>query len=521
MDNAIRQAGEIDIQPPDWVTFDVKDRLLLIAPADRLRELISQLEGFDITALQTDSADSEGIDASSWLTDTPDGLTGWLSDFTLSVAGETLQFDLVVDLSETPLIEREVLPLGYFAPRDDNELATVLTELPEMQGVFDKPRFFNYRADICAHERRGVEACSNCIDACPAEAITADGDGVSVNPNLCQGCGSCAAVCPSGAMSYTLPTLDVSLERLRAMITAWQAQDQDQAPIHLLIHDTQSGEALIEAIDDWPVEPLCFDIEEIGGLSMPFWLSAMAYGAASVTVLDALTHDDHDWQALQKEIDNTNQLLTGMGYQPAIHWLQTGQPEPLRAHMADRQSGPAIRPANHAGLDQKRRMTTMALTHLHQQAPEPQEQIALDKSAAFGEVLVDKDACTLCMSCVSVCPMGALVDGVDKPQLNFIEDLCVQCGMCETACPENAIDLAPRYLYDRDEARRTKLLYEEPIFHCIRCAKPFATQKMIDTMTEKLKDHHMFQGEALDRLKMCEDCRVKSMFSGKAHNAGR
>jgi hypothetical protein len=26
----------------------------------------------------------------------------------------------------------------------------------------------------------------------------------------------------------------------------------------------------------------------------------------------------------------------------------------------------------------------------------------------------------------------------------------------------------------------------------------------------------MFQGEALERLKMCEDCRVKAMFEGEA-----
>lgn len=518
MDNAIRQAGEIDIQPPDWVTFDVKDRLLLIAPADKLRELISQLEGFDITALQTDSTDSEKVDSSSWLTSTPDELTGWLSEFSLLIDGETRQFDLVLDLSEKPLIERQVLPLGYFSPRNDSELESVLNDLPEMQGVFDKPRFFNYRADICAHSRRGIEACSNCIDACPAEAITGIGDGISVNPNLCQGCGSCAAVCPSGAMTYALPTLDQSLNRLRQMIAAFRSHHSD--PLHLLIHDTQSGEALVEAVSDWPVEPLCFDIEEIGGLSMPFWLSAVAYGADSVTVLDALTHDDHDWQELKTEINNTNELLTGMGYQPVVHWLQTNQTDQLASHIAGLATGAEITPANYVGMDEKRRMTTMALTHLHEQAPEQSEEVKLDSTAAFGEIVVDKDACTLCMSCVSVCPMGALVDGVDKPQLNFIEDLCVQCGMCETACPENAIDLAPRYLYDRDEARRTKLLYEEAIFHCIRCSKPFATQKMIDTITGKLKDHHMFQGDALDRLKMCEDCRVKSMFSGKGHNAG-
>lgn len=153
------------------------------------------------------------------------------------------------------------------------------------------------------------------------------------------------------------------------------------------------------------------------------------------------------------------------------------------------------------------------MQHLHQQIETTTEILALDKNSAFGEIKVDTNTCTLCMSCVSVCPVGAVLDGVDKPQLNFIEDLCVQCGICEQACPEDAIELNARFLFNTEAVRKPRLLHEEAIFHCISCNKGFATQKMIDTMIEKLKGHAMFQGEALERLKMCEDCRVKAMFN--------
>ena len=43
--------------------------------------------------------------------------------------------------------------------------------------------------------------------------------------------------------------------------------------------------------------------------------------------------------------------------------------------------------------------------------------------------------CTLCLSCVSACPEGALADNPDKPQLRFIEKNCVQCGLCATHLP--------------------------------------------------------------------------------------
>ena len=46
-------------------------------------------------------------------------------------------------------------------------------------------------------------------------------------------------------------------------------------------------------------------------------------------------------------------------------------------------------------------------------------------------------------------------------------------------------------------------------FACISCGKLFASTTVIKKMNDKLKDHYMFNTpRALDRLKMCEDCRV-------------
>jgi hypothetical protein len=61
--------------------------------------------------------------------------------------------------------------------------------------------------------------------------------------------------------------------------------------------------------------------------------------------------------------------------------------------------------------------------------------------------------------------------------------------------------------------RNQRVLKAEEPLRCIGCGKPFATPSVIELMTEKLKDHPMFQGKGLERLKMCEDCRVRSMFN--------
>ena len=130
-----------------------------------------------------------------------------------------------------------------------------------------------------------------------------------------------------------------------------------------------------------------------------------------------------------------------------------------------------------------------------------------------GKIVVEKEACTLCLACVSVCPTSALADGQDIPQLRFDEWNCVQCGLCEKACPEEAITRNARFVYDPEIRRRTLILNEDVPFCCVVCGKPFATNAVMQTISARLKNHYMFQTpESKRRLQMCEDCRVRDMF---------
>src|SRR3546814_7446748 len=70
---------------------------------------------------------------------------------------------------------------------------------------FEKPRYVEYKAEICAHSRNRKTGCTRCLDVCPASAIAPDGDHVAIDPFICGGCGACHSVCPTGAASYALP----------------------------------------------------------------------------------------------------------------------------------------------------------------------------------------------------------------------------------------------------------------------------------------------------------------------------
>jgi ferredoxin len=169
-------------------------------------------------------------------------------------------------------------------------------------------------------------------------------------------------------------------------------------------------------------------------------------------------------------------------------------------------------PATFAAVADKRTTAALAIEHLLAHAPTPQRVIALSSGAPFGAIAVDRDACTMCMACVGACPVGAIGDSPETPQLRFVESKCVQCGICEKTCPERAIALSPR-LDLTPEAKTPRVLNEAAIVQCIRCGKPLGAGKMVERMIDRLAGHSMFAAPgALDRLRMCADCRILDMM---------
>jgi ferredoxin len=175
---------------------------------------------------------------------------------------------------------------------------------------------------------------------------------------------------------------------------------------------------------------------------------------------------------------------------------------------------PAIHAAAYGAPGDKREILFMALDHLVRALPgAAPEVVELPASAPLGEIIVDADRCTLCVSCATVCPRGAVTAEEGRPALVFFEARCVQCGLCEQACPEHAITLGPRLVTDRERRDRRRVLHEEAPFECIRCGKPFATRSSIEGVLARLEGHAMFDGEQQrQRLKMCGDCRVIDMM---------
>jgi ferredoxin len=429
--------------------------------------------------------------------------------------GAVSRCDILLDLSGgAPLFPAADLRDGYLRadPGDPAAVLRVVLRARDLVGVFDKPRYVSFTASLCAHSRSRIVGCRRCLDLCPTGAIAPAGDHVAIDAEICAGCGQCAAACPTGAASYALPPADALIRKLRSLLTAYR-EAGGTSPI-LLLHDEEHGGALIDALarhgDGLPAEVLPLAVNEVTQIGLEAIAAAFAYGAVAVQIA-LRARPRHDFRGLHDTVALARAILTGLGIPgECVATIETDDPFALGEAL--RATGPRAATngvATFLPLGGKREVLRTALQELHRVAPSPADIVALPAGAPFGAVEVDTTGCTLCLSCVSACPTGALTDDPERPLLRFTESACVQCGLCKATCPEKVITLTPRLAFGAVAAPRV-LKAEEP-FQCIRCGKPFGVKSTIERVAAKLEGRHWMYQQAsprLDLVKMCDDCRV-------------
>lgn len=431
--------------------------------------------------------------------------------------GVKLNADLVVDVStDEALVTAPEKRDGYFHPDIGNPMLVqkALFEITDLVGEFEKPRYIKYDPEICVHARSTQVGCSRCLDVCPTGAITSGNDEVVINPYICAGCGSCASVCPTGAAKYELPAGNFIYERLKLLLDTYSETGGENAI--LLVHDTRHGEDMISVMARMgrglPANVLPFAVNEVTQIGFDFMSVALGYGAEKIYILTG-PGNVGETDGLLGQIDLIEAISSGLSYgENRVSIIDLIDPDALAEVLYDKFDLPPMAKGDFIAMGGKREIVNLAVNHLHEHAPSPVDLVALPTGAPFGTIEVNTDGCTLCLSCVSACPTGALKDNPDAPQFTFTETNCVQCGLCKTICPESVITLKPRYNFT-DEGRSAKIVKEEDPFECVKCGKPFGVKSSISKMVEQLTGHSMFSDDnALDRIKMCPDCRVVDIF---------
>ena len=433
--------------------------------------------------------------------------------FTGAAQNGAFECDMILDLrGQTALFTAPEKRDGYFNPDPGNRaaIAETILDMTDMVGEFEKPRYVDYDPNLCAHARNEIVGCTKCLDACPTGAISPDGDKVDYDPYICAGCGNCASVCPTGAAKYALPAGDALHERLRTVLMTYR-QAGGGHPV-VLIHDGGWGEDMIAAMaragGGLPANVLPFVVNAVAQTGLETLLVAAAFGAEQVVVLVPAAQAD-ETAGLRGELALAECVTGGLGYGAGRFLIiDAADPSTVEDQLHSLTKHSDMPASEFLAMGRKRSVMNQALQALHQAAPSPVDVLDLPDGAPFGAVEVRIEGCTLCLSCVGACPTGALKDNPDMPQLSFNEQSCVQCGLCRNTCPEKVISLTPRLSF-LDTARSHQVVKEEEPFECVRCGKAFGTKSTIEHMVAKLDGHSMFaDAKALDRLKMCEDCRV-------------
>ncbi len=87
--------------------------------------------------------------------------------------------------------------------------------------------------------------------------------------------------------------------------------------------------------------------------------------------------------------------------------------------------------------------------------------------------VVDKDKCVLCLTCVRVCPYGAVNIDTEEEAASISQVTCRRCGICAAQCPAAAIQL-PQYT-DTQIAAEVGEKPQITVFACENSAFPAAT----------------------------------------------
>ena len=300
-------------------------------------------------------------------------LSGHLGAFVLSwqSAGQARQaeFDVVLDLSPTPLLKRVELPDGYAAPgRDPLEQALAVIDLLGFEGEFEKPRYVSVNERLCAHSRSQKTGCRNCIDVCATEAIVSAGQVIKLDPYLCQGCGTCTTVCPSGALAYQYPRVADLGHALKVQLAAYR-QAGGTHPT-LLFYSAAAGRKALAALkragQSLPAHVIPLETWSADAVGLDLLLGGIALGAARVAVLGA---GSHDLAPSRKQAALGQSVLNGLGYSGEFLRIVDSEHGGWLAELAAWGAPDAVPVAEFHLLADKRTTLEFVIDHLIKHAP--------------------------------------------------------------------------------------------------------------------------------------------------------
>ncbi|MCR2037030.1 4Fe-4S dicluster domain-containing protein [Adlercreutzia caecimuris] len=339
-------------------------------------------------------------------------------------------------------------------------------------GKLESP-YITVHQERCALVRNRHADCLRCAESCASGCISYDGEALSVSPEKCIGCGTCATVCPTCALEAHHPG-DA------ALVAAAHTSRTANAGAALI-----GCGALLERARGRYDEERVVRVECLGRVDESLLAELAAEGADEVVLI----HGDcprcehrRGRDAAEAVVDTAAKLLDIWGSPMTVRF--SGKLPAFARKAADHDAGRravltegvsfaaragaivaerAVEDALGVGAEDAAReepprcVKVMGDGTLPHFLPDRRERL-LDALAALGEpadvmvdtrlwghVVIDTDRCASCQMCAVFCPTAALTKFADGDGTFGVEHRpsdCVKCRSCEAICPADAIEIS-------------------------------------------------------------------------------
>jgi formate hydrogenlyase subunit 6/NADH:ubiquinone oxidoreductase subunit I len=347
--------------------------------------------------------------------------------------------------------------------------------MPKTPAIFDlfdglQSNHIKTHQNRCVAVRNRNATCRRCAEACTSDAISIKDNEIVFTPRRCIGCGTCATVCPTGALEPTEPN-DAEL-LLSCLKAARQANGE------AVIACEQLLDAASDLFDPTKVVPLTC----LGRADESLLLALVGAGVSSISLVQGTCAEcEHavGMKTAELVVATTNMLLDvwdnplrigitnglsdtilvdELGYDPSRRGFFlgiAGRAKTVASTLLEDAVESAREQQEEAASRYQKVIDDGTLPHFLPdrrerlldrlaQIGDPKDEVL--KTRLWGHVTIDPEVCNGCTMCATFCPTSALSKFLksDTNELIALEHYsgdCVTCRCCEDICPTGALVL--------------------------------------------------------------------------------
>ena len=374
--------------------------------------------------------------------------------------------------------------------RNDDEILEILTQNSPQ---FNYKNSIIYDSQTCDYHHRRDEICAKCSAICPSVAILKDDESKELvfSHIDCIGCGRCVGICPTGAIDSAKMPRNAFFQ---------VAKLYENKKILIIPQNLDLSNLNVKLSQN----TLVLSLYALNFLSVSHFLTLLQTGGANLAIFDPQHTVD---EPLRESINIINEIYKLKFNKSAVLLVENENElnSTLNSLEFIENSKFNLVEANLS----KREIFSKRVAFLV-----GDDDFGVVKSGKFithGEVSINENSCTLCLSCAGACNTGALFADNSDNSLKYNASLCTACGYCVKSCAEKdtikidlcGIKLNPKYFSHQ-------ILAKDSLFACIECGKEFAPSKAVMKIANLMLDR-LSDPLTQKTLYCCADCKAKIM----------